>query len=460
MNLAPGPKGFWKLISTLVKRQMSPIELYEKTFAKYGDLAYIKMGEFGFLMLNDADAIEQVLLTDAKLYTKSSGYERFKHIFGNGLLTSSGETWIKQRRLMASAFSSKSIEKLHPLIVQEAKICIKDWENKTTINLADEMNGLTLQIISKSMLGDMTAEDSRIIKSAVKEILKYLETSRHLWLQLFLLPFPIKNKMNTAIKIESKLPLSSTRAFFNAIKNIDQLVLRMIEERRVLNRNENLLDKLIKATDEEDQSQMSNKQLRDEVVNVLLAGHETTSNAITWTFHQLLKYPEVYKKVQDEIRTLVSGDAPSYAELETLVYTQAVLKESMRLYPPFWRISRQATVDTKVKGFDIPKGTNVVASIYTIQRKEEHWKDALIFRPERFLDESQEAHKFAYIPFGAGPRICIGMHLAMNEAITILATCIKNYNFTKSFEKDPELLLSMTMQPKGGCVVKIKRQKT
>jgi len=459
MNYAPGPKGFFKLIKTLFQRQLSPIQFYEDTFSKYGDIAYIKMGEYGFLMLNDADAIEQVLQTDAKLYTKSSGYERFRLIFGNGLLTSNGDIWIKQRRLMAGAFSSKSIERLHPLIVQESIVNLKSWEGKTSIDLADEMNGLTLQIISKTMLGDLTPEDSVIIKSSVKEILKYLQTSRHLWFQLFLLPFPIKNKVAAAIKIESKLPLSSTRSFFRAIKEIDTLVLRMIEERRHLNRNENLLDKLIKATDEEDHTQMSNTQLRDEVVNVLLAGHETTSNALTWTFHQLLKYPEIYAKVNEEIQNLVKGDSPTYEELPTLVYTQAVLQESMRLYPPFWRVSRQATVDTKVKGFDIPKGTNVITSIYTIQRKELHWEDALVFRPERFLNESNDRHKFAYIPFGAGPRICIGSHLAMNEAITILATCIKNYHFTKSFEGVPVPLLSMTMQPKDGCLVKIKRHK-
>lgn len=457
MNHAPGPKGFRQLIKTLLQRQLTPIKFYEETFSKYGDIAYIKMGEYGFLMLNDADAIEQVLQTDAKIYNKSTGYERFRLVFGNGLLTSNGPFWIRQRRLMASAFSSKSIEKIHPLIVQESQACIKEWDKKSSLDLADEMNGLTLQIISKTMLGDLTAEDSAIIKSSVKEILKYLQTSRHLWLQLFLLPFPIKDKIAAAIKIESKLPLPSTRKFFNAIKNIDKLVLRMIEERKSLNRNENLLDKLIKSTDEEDQSQMTSQQLRDEVVNILLAGHETTSNALSWTFHQLLKYPEVYKKVSEEIQQQVKGSSPTYEELPGLTYTQAVLQESMRLYPPFWRVSRQATVDTKVKGFDIPAGTNVITSIYTIQRKEKHWDKPLEFRPERFLNDSADTHKFAYIPFGAGPRICIGTSLAMNEAMTILATCLKNYELTKAFTAEPTPLLSMTMQPKDGCQVSIKR---
>lgn len=457
MNHAPGPKGFWELIKTLLQRQLNPIQFYEETFSKFGDVAYIKMGEYGFLMLNDADAIEQVLQTDAKLYTKSTGYERFRLIFGNGLLTSNGEIWIRQRRLMAGAFSNKSIERLHPLIVQETQDCVNGWNESANVDLADEMNGLTLQIISKTMLGDLTKEDSSTIKSAVKEILKYLQTSRHLWFQLFLLPFPIKDKIAAAIKIESKLPLPSTRNFFKAIKEIDKLVLRMIEERKSLNLNENLLDKLIKSTDEADQSRMSNQQLRDEVVNILLAGHETTSNALAWTFHQLLKYPEVYKKVSEEIHHNVKGSAPTYEELSTLAYTQATLQESMRLFPPFWRVSRQATVDTKIKGFDIPAGTNVITSIYTIQRKEKHWENPLEFRPERFLSESSDIHKFAYIPFGAGPRICIGSSLAMNEAITILATCLKNYEFTKSFTSDPTPLLSMTMQPKEGCLVSIKR---
>jgi cytochrome P450 len=458
MKTAPGPQGFWKIMKLLIQRQLDPIKFYESIFKEYGDVACIRLGEHAFLMLNDADAIEQVLQTDAKNFTKSSAYERFKLIFGNGLLTSNGELWKKQRRLMSGAFSSKNIEKLHPLIIEETMENIKGWEKREKLNLADEMNRLTLHIITKTMLGNLNHEDTVVIKNSVQQILGYLQTSRHLWLQLILAPFPIKNKLTAAIKIESKLPFKSTKTFFQAIKDIDQLVLRMIEERKKLNLNENLLDKLIRSCDDEDQVRMSNEQLRDEVVNILIAGHETTANALSWTFHQLLEHPAVYQKVTAEIDQIVKGKAPTYEELPELVYTEAVIKETIRLYPPFWRISRRATVDIKIKDYHIPAGTNVINSIYTVQRKEAYWVDPLSFRPERFLQDQGITHRFAYIPFGAGPRICIGSHLAMNEAVTIIATSLKRYQISKNFTHAPTPLLSLTMQPKEGCHVLIKRR--
>jgi len=457
MKLAPGPSSFWDLLKTLIKRQIDPMKLYKDSFKKYGDVVYIRMGQYGFLMLNDADAIEQVLQTDAKIYTKSTAYERFRLIFGNGLLISSGELWKKQRRMMAGSFSSKNVERLHPLILQETLHTTRKWAHGAEVDLAEEMNALTLHIISKSMLGHIEEKDTFIIRSSVQNMLTYLQTSRHLWLQLLVTILPVKDKVAMAIKIESHLPLKSTKTFFQSIKSIDEFVHKMIEERRRLNLNENLLDTMIKATDQEDQSTMTNQQLRDEVVNILIAGHETTSNALSWMFHQLLKYPDVYKKVTEEIRSKIQAETPTFEELASLIYTQAVFQESMRLFPPFWRISRRATEATKVKGFDIPAGTNVIASIFTIQRSKDHWKDPEEFRPERFLAGGDSHHRFAFIPFGAGPRICIGSNLAMTEAITILATCLKNFDFEKAFQKDPTFLLSLTMQPKEGCKVRIKK---
>jgi cytochrome P450 len=458
MNYAPGPKTLWDLLKTLIKRQIDPMKFYQDTFAQYGNVVYIRMGQYGYLMLNDADAIEQVLQTDAKIYIKSNAYERFRLIFGNGLLISSGEIWKKQRRLMAGAFSGKNIERLHPLIVNETLQMLDHWSNDSVIDLSEEMNALTLQIITKSMLGEIKDEEEVIIRSSVQNMLKYLQTSRHLWLQLILSLFPVKDKVALAIKIESRLPLKSTRSFFKSIEAIDQCVTKLIDERRELNRNENLLDMLIKMTDQEDQTTMTNQQLRDEVVNILIAGHETTSNALSWTFHQLLKYPHVHQKVLEEISQKVKGETPSYEELHSLTYTQAVFQESMRLFPPFWRISRKATEATQVKGFNIPAGTNVIASIFTVQHSSQYWSDPEEFRPERFLTESPTHHRFAYIPFGAGPRICIGQNLAMTEAMTILTICLKKMELIKAFNSDPTFLLSLTLQPKEGCKVQVKRK--
>ena len=456
MNYPPGPSSFWKIIKLLIKRQVDPIGFYESMFKEYGNLVYIKTGKHNFLLLNDAEAIEQVLQTEAKLYKKSTAYERFRLIFGNGLLTSEGEIWKKQRRMMAGAFTVKNIEKLYPLINQETEKMISRWKDGDELDLAEEMNGLTLQIISRTMLGELKDEEKKLLRTSVQEMLKYLQTSRHLWLQLFLLLFPIKDRIAFSIKLESKLPLKSTRTFFKSIDSINHLVHRLIETRRLQGLNENLLDLLIRMTDFDDGSGMTNQQLRDEVVNVLIAGHETTSNALSWAFHQLLKYPEVMQKVKDEVRSTIQGDSPTYQEIEKLIYTKAVFQESMRLYPPFWRISRQAQENTKIGGFDVPAGTDVIAAIYTVQRSPKYWDKPLEFTPERFLTENNH-HKFSYIPFGAGPRVCIGIHLAMTEALAILASCLNKFDLVPAFTGDPTPLLSLTMQPKEGCTVKLKK---
>lgn len=454
MNLPPGPTALSKLLKMLVQRRQHPIKLYERIFEQYGDIVYFKLGPYRFVMLNDADAAEEVLLTDAKNYTKSTGYERFKLIVGNGLLVSEGETWKKQRRLLTGVFSSKNIEKFYPIMVQETVKMMERWRINQEVDLAEEMNLVTLQIISFSLFGKDQLSNSKVVRSSLQEMLSYLQTTRHLWIQLLLAPFPVKDKRTQALAIEKNLPLMSTKNFMGAIQNIDNLVNGMIEERIQKNQKENLLDNLISATDSADQSQMNKKQLRDEVVNLLIAGHETTANALTWTWQQLLKYPEVMKKAIEEVNSVMAGETPSYDELTKLVYLKGTFEESMRLFPPFWRISRKNIIPTKIKNFDIPQGTNVIASIYTLHRNEAYWQDAMSFRPERFIN-SENINKKAYLPFGAGPRSCIGAQFATLEALTILAICLKNTKMTLLSSKDPAYFMSLTLQPKEGLRVRI-----
>ena len=454
MKLPPGPRGFIQLMKLLKMRKDNPIQLYEDVFRKYGDIVYFGLGSNHWVMLNDADAIEQVLQKEAANFTKSTGYERFKLIVGNGLLASEGEVWKKQRRLMSWTFSSKHIERIHKVMVQETRELLDRWKTKDQIDLADEMNLVTLQVISVGLFGRNQLSVAGDIRESLKHILEYLQTTKHLWIQLFLLPFPFKNKKELALKIERSLPFASSRRFFKSIQTIDNIVNSMILERKAKAEGSNFLDAMIQATDSEDQSQMTNQQLRDEVVNMLIAGHETTANALTWTWHQLLKYPEVLKKVREEVEASIAGEAPTFEDLNKLVYTRAVLEESMRLYPPFWRISRKNNTPTTIKGFEIPAGTNFIASIYTIHRNPTYWKEPLTFRPERFLEGAAPHHRFAFIPFGGGPRVCIGSQFAMIEALTILSMTVKRYDFEKRFKDDPKYFMSLTLQPLEGCLVR------
>lgn len=455
MQLPPGPVSLSEFLNMLIQRKRHPIKLYEEVFRKYGDIVYFQLGPYKFAMLNDAEAIEQVLHSESKNYTKSTGYQRFKLIVGNGLLVSEGEVWKRQRRLLSWAFSTKHIERIFPTMVSETQEMLERWKTENEIDLAEEMNLVTLQVISKSLFGRSQMTSSKDVRNSLQIMLKYLQTTRHLWIQLLLAPFPVKDKRSEALKIESSLPLKSTKSFFGSIKTIDKLVHSMIEERKKDRKSENFLDAMIEATDSEDQSQMTNQQLRDEVVNMLIAGHETTANALTWTWHQLIKHPEVFKRVREEINSVVTGVTPSFEDLSKLPYTHAVFEESMRLYPPFWRISRRNINATKIKGYDIPEGTNIIASIYTLHRKEQYWNQPLEFDPERFINRNKTKKKFTFIPFGAGPRACIGAQFATIEALTILAMVIKNYDFKALYQGEPEYFMSLTLQPKDGCKVKL-----
>jgi cytochrome P450 len=459
MQLPPGPVSLLEFLNMLIQRKRHPIRLYEEVFRKYGDIVYFQLGPYKFAMLNDAEAIEQVLHSESKNYTKSTGYQRFKLIVGNGLLVSEGDVWKRQRRLLSWAFSSKHIERIFPTMVRETQEMLKRWKSKQEIDLAEEMNLVTLQVISKSLFGRNQMASSKDVRNSLQVMLKYLQTTRHLWIQLLLAPFPLKDKRSEALKIEASLPFKSTKSFFGSIKTIDKLVHSMIEERKKDRKSENFLDAMIEATDSEDQSQMTNQQLRDEVVNMLIAGHETTANALTWTWHQLIKNPKVFKRVRAEINSVVTGDTPKFDDLSKLPYTNAVFEESMRLYPPFWRISRRNINATKIKGYDIPEGTNIIASIYTLHRREKYWKNPTEFNPERFLNRNKSENRFTFIPFGAGPRACIGAQFATIEALTILAITIKNYDFEALYQGDPEYFMSLTLQPRDGCKVKLLKAK-
>lgn len=456
MHYPPGPRTLTELLKMLSVRKKNPIKLYEDVFAKYGDVVFFQLGPFKFAMLNNAADIEQVLQTDAKIYTKSTGYQRFALIVGKGLLVSEGELWKKQRRLMSWAFSSKHIEKIYPVMVEQTRHLIDGWKDGDLLDLAEEMNRVTLQIISNSLFGKNQEKDSLQIRSSLQMMLKYLQTTRHLWIQLLLSPLPLlRNKRELALKIEKTLPTPAARNFFGSINDLNQNVNTMITARKSLGASENFLDAMIQATDSEDQSKMGQQQLRDEAVNMMIAGHETTANALTWTWHQLLKHPQVLARVKAEISSKISGRFATFEEISQLSYTKAVFEESMRLYPPFWRISRTNQHPTRIHGFDIPQGTNIIASIYTVHRSEVYWKDPLKFDPERFLQVDKNRPKFAYLPFGGGPRICIGMQFAVTEALCIITGLLKACEFEAQFQADPEYVMSLTLQPKDGCLVKL-----
>lgn len=456
MKLPPGPRNFISLMGLLRLRKKNPIGLYEEIFKEYGDIVFFKLGPYKFAMLNDAAAIEKILQTESRHMTKSTGYKRFALIVGKGLLVSEGDLWKRQRRMMSWAFSQKHIEKIYPVIQGETIRLLESWREKSNLDLAEEMNRVTLQVISLSLFGKSQISESKEIRFSLQKILEYLQTTRHLWLQLLLAPLPFINKREMALKLEKEMPEPRAKKFFHSIREIQKIVEGMIHEREMLGKEENFLDVMIRSTDTDDKTKMSREQLRDEAVNMLIAGHETTANALTWTLHLLLTHKEVRERARKEVLEILKEKTPTFEETQSLPYLKAVFEEAMRLYPPFWRISRLNDEDIQLGEYVIPKGTNIIASIYTVQRSPKYWEDPLKFNPERFT-EGKRPVKFSYLPFGGGPRVCIGQGLAFAEGLCILAGILKNVDLETLHDKDPEYFMSLTLQPKDGYKVHVKK---
>lgn len=460
-NLPPGPRNPLKIIEIIQQRKKNVLVLTKNLFKEYGDFIYFKVGKSKIAVVNDPEIAQIILQTQAKSFSKGIGYNRFKFLLGNGLLTSEGKQWRRQRLLCAPAFTKSAIEKNFPEIIQMINEVKTDWKDRCKengsieIDLAQEMNTLALSLISQIMFGSNQKKEAAQIKDYLTSALSFLDISGKIWLRLLFTNIVIGGKP-LLMRWEQKFPSKATRQFSEAVQGLNKIVEKIIKEREAdTSAHEDLLGRLMSATDED--GKMDHDQLRDEIMTILLAGHETTALALAWTWYMLGRNEEAYQKVFQEVSSLIKDDGViSFHELEKFKYTKCVFEESMRLYPPFWRLSRRSLEDVKIGPYTLPKETDVVISTYTLHRHEKHWHEAEKFNPERmFEEEKKKRHSFSYIPFGAGPRVCIGETFAYTEALSVLALIIKDFKISPLSQLEAEPELSITMKPKNGYKVKI-----
>jgi cytochrome P450 len=327
----------------------------------------------------------------------------FKTAVGNGLLTSEGEVWRKQRRLMQPAFHHQRLEKLDGLITGAAGAMLERWgaaaEAGQAIDIAREMASLTLTITTKALFGIDLGEDVNSVGAAVNMGADLLERPKN-------------------------------PRFRKALQSVKDVVERIISERRLAHEDTgDLLSMLLQVRDEETGLGMDDQQLRDQVITLLLAGYETTASALTWTWYLLSQHPESAERMQAESRRVLAGRSPANADLPNLPYARMVFEESMRLFPPAWILGRKALSDDQIGGYQVPAGTIVAISPYTLHRHPGFWERPDDFEPERFSPErSAGRNRYVYIPFGAGPRKCIGNTFGMLEAQLILPTVAGRFN--------------------------------
>lgn len=404
LQAIPGPRGL-PLVGSFLEVRRDPLGMLEDNMRRHGPTVRYRFGPFNLVHIQDPEDVRHVLVKNHASYEKSPSYDVLREILGNGLVTSEGSFWRRQRKLAQPAFHHQSLASFAETMGTLAAELADAWSRRPEErDVHEEMMRLTLRVVGHTLMSTELGGDANTIAEALRVVLDYA------------------NQFEAFLLLPRWFPTPQRIRARRAIAALDDIVFRLIERRRRSGEpGRDLLGMLMAATDDSGTERMSDRQLRDEVMTLVLAGHETTANALSWTWLLLGRHPEVATRLRGEIDEVLGGRPPALADLERLPYTQAVIKESMRVYPPVWMIERRALSDDVLSGYHIPAGTLVAVSPWTLHRDPAVFPDPERFDPERFLGDAAPG-RYRYLPFGAGPRTCIGNAFATMEAVIILAT--------------------------------------
>ena len=422
-----------------------PLPFFQNLAEKYGDISYFKLGPQEAFFLNHPDLIKDVLVTNNQNFMKGLALQRAKRMLGEGLLTSEGEFHRRQRRLAQPAFHRARVASYALVMTQYGAQMRASWRDGATLDISEEMMRLTLAIVGKTLFDADVESDAPEVGEAMTVVMDLFNT--------ITIPF---------FELLQKLPLPQLRRFDGARAKLDAIIFRMIEERRSGGKDRgDLLSMLLLAQDEEgDGGRMTDAQLRDEAMTIFLAGHETTANALTWTWYLLSQNPDVEAKLHAEIDQVLGTRLPAVEDVARLRYTEMVLAESMRLYPPAWAIGRMALHDCELGGYVVRRRSLVLMSQYVMHRDARYFSDPLRFDPERWTPEARESRpQFSYFPFGGGPRRCIGENFAGMEGILLLATLAQQWQMRLAPNHVVALRPVITLRPKHGMRMTLQRRK-
>jgi cytochrome P450 len=452
----PGPSGR-DLLNDLRDLQNNPLSVLLKSTQKYGDFVRLAIGPRNIYLINHPEYIQHVLQSNNRNYTKDTfQYNMLRTVTGNGLLTSDGPFWLRQRRLVQPAFHRQKILEFGGIITGATQKMLQNWKHSASpnahIDIDAEMMRLTLEIIGKALFSvDLSGEASEITQAVLTALDHIIYRSRH----------PFSPPLS--------IPTQRNRRFKTAVRRLDQAVYTIIQQRRSKGLQDpqsaktsdarvDLLSMLLQARDEETGEAMDDRQLRDEVITLIIAGHETVASALTWTWHLLSDHPAIEEKLHEQLTRVLGGRIPNSADLPELSFTRMIFQEALRLYPPAWIITRKALKDDEfaVPGSDgerysVPSGSLVVISPYSMHRHPQFWEQPETFDPWRFsADISAQQPRFAYLPFGGGPRLCIGDGFARVEAVLILATIAQRYRLQSVPDHPIEVEPLVTLRPRNG----------
>ena len=442
---APQPSGL-PLVGNYPELRKNPLEFFLRAFRDHGDVVRMRFGWVEAHLLSHPAHAKYVLQEHWQDFSKNTpGFDKLRLVLGNGLLTSEGDFWRRQRRLMQPAFHHARLEGLVEVMVKAAADLGDEWAVAAragrVVDVAEDMMRLTLRIVAETLLGTDVTRESKDIGPAVTAVLE-----------------DVNQRAKQVFDVPQTIPTRQNRKLARALATLDAVVLRAIAEHRQRTPSRpDLLTLLLAVKDEDTGEGMSDRQIRDEVMTIFLAGHETTANALAWTFALLSQHPRFDGEVRDEISSVLRGALPQFSDAARLPRTTMVVKESMRLYPPAWTIGRFAKQPHTFGGFRVDAGNIVFVSPYVIHRHPELWSNPEGFDPDRFTPERESQRpRFAYFPFGGGPRICIGNAFAMLEAQLVLATLLPRFRLELPPGHTPTVQPLVTLRPRGGLPMRVR----
>lgn len=414
---------------TLSPFARNPLETLTRAAEEQGPIATLPFGNANAMLVSDPAMIEELLVRRYLDFIKAGPVRDQRRLFGRGLLINEGEPWARQRAITQPVFHPGNIAAYVPVVVARTRQMLESWHEKETCNVSEELQALLMGIAAESIFGADVAPRAAEIGASLDSAMDHYLSRR-----------------GTVRFIPDWLPLGDSRKYLNGVRDLLSLVERTIVRRKTVPSNRSdLLDMLLAVRDESGMP-MSAGQVRDEAINLFVGGFDAQPTVLLWAWYLLARHTDIAQRVYNEVDVMLHGRAPTAADFPKLAFTQKVLREVMRLYPPAWIIGREAITDTEIGGTSVPKGTLVVASQWVMHRSAKYFANPLEFMPQRW-ESDQELPRFAYFPFGDGPRVCIGAALASLDCTLVLAMIAQRFRFAMESSGTIQPRAALTLRP-------------
>lgn len=445
-HVTPGSKGLPVVGELFSLQRQGVFDFYLNGWRTHGDVSSYKVGPLTSYLFGRSEHIQHILVKNPDTYVKALSHEKLRVAIGNGILTLEGSKWVSQRKLMQPLYTPKGIRQFAEIMLEESAKLVERWKHDVAandvVNLHEEMARATIAVISKAMFGRDVSGKFGVTGDSIISLLDYTAKTT-----------------NSLIDVPLFIPTRSNRILKAAKRQVAEFVFGIIKQRREAGLGEDLLSMLMTSKDADTGDFMTDQQLHDEALITLFAGHETTASLLTWTFYMLANHPDVEAKLHEELARVLNGRTPTMDDLPNLPYLKMVLDETLRLYSPVPMVARDATKDDVIDGHRIPKGALVVVLFHGTHRHPEYWEKPLDFYPEHFLPAAVEARpRYAYAPFGAGHRICLGIHFGQMEAALILADLAQRFRLRLATPNDGKTMWAGVTRPIKPIMMKVERR--